>query len=119
MSKDVFWVLEVAIKTGEMDNFKALMADMIEATQADEPGALNYEWFISEDNETCHLYERYADSAAVLTHLDNFRTKFVKRFMGCVRPSRLMVYGNVTDEARKALNAMGSVHMAPIGGFTR
>ena len=119
MNDNVFWVLELDIKDGELDNFKALMNDMIEATRADEPGALNYEWFISEDNETCHLFERYADSEAVLTHLGNFRANFARRFMGCVQPKRLMVYGNVSDEARKALEGMGSAHMAPIGGFTR
>lgn len=119
MSDNVFWVLELAIKEGELENFKTLMNDMIEATQADEPGALNYEWFISEDNKICHLYERYADSEAVMVHLKNFGANFARRFMGCVRPTRLMVYGNVSDEARKALKGMGSVHMAPIAGFTR
>jgi quinol monooxygenase YgiN len=118
MSDNVFWVLELAIKSGEMDNFKALMGDMVAATH-DEPGALNYEWFISDDNETCHIYERFADSDAVLVHLGNFGANFAKRFVGCVRPTRQIVYGNLSDEARKAMKGMGAVHMAPIGGFTR
>ena len=62
VSDNVFWVVELAIIPGQLDAFKALMNEMVAATQADEPGALNYEWFISEDGTTCHIYERYADS---------------------------------------------------------
>jgi quinol monooxygenase YgiN len=52
MSENVYWLLEVAIKPGEFDNFKALMEEMVEATQANEPNTLNYEWTISEDSQT-------------------------------------------------------------------
>jgi quinol monooxygenase YgiN len=47
------------------------MNDMVESTKA-EPGALNYEWFISEDGTSCHIYERYADSAAAMVHMGHF-----------------------------------------------
>jgi quinol monooxygenase YgiN len=119
MSDNVSWVFEVAIKSGELDNFKAVMKDMVEATQANEPNAMNYEWFISEDNKSCHLCERYADSAAVMTHLGNFGEKFAERFMATVDPTRLMVYGNASDEVKEALSGFGAVHLTSIGGFAR
>jgi len=39
------------------------MAAMVEATQRNEVGALNYEWAISDDRQVGHLYELYQDSA--------------------------------------------------------
>lgn len=45
MSEHVHWLLEVAIKPGERDAFIAWMHEMVTATQANEPEALNYEWF--------------------------------------------------------------------------
>jgi quinol monooxygenase YgiN len=57
--------------TGQLEVFKALVSGMVEATRANEPGALNYEWLISEDGTSCHIYERHADSAAVMTHMGN------------------------------------------------
>jgi quinol monooxygenase YgiN len=44
----VSWLLEMTVKPGELDNLKALIKEMVESTRA-EPGALNYQWCISDD----------------------------------------------------------------------
>ena len=119
MSDAISWVLELAIKDGQLDAFKALAQEMTEATQADEPGTSHYEWFISEDGKAVHIYERYADSAALMVHLGNFGAKFAERFMACVDPTRLMVYGDPSAEARGALAGFGAAHMAQFDGFAR
>ncbi len=118
MSNNVFWVIELTIKSGELDNFKALMHDMVDATQANEPHAMNYEWFLSEDHTRCHVYERYADSAAVMTHVENFG-HFAERFTALVEVTGMTVYGNPSDEVREAAKGFGAVFMTPIGGFAR
>jgi quinol monooxygenase YgiN len=119
MRDNIYWLLEVAIKPGELNNFKALMKEMVENTQANEPNALNYEWTITEDSQSCHLYERYADSAATMTHLGAFGEKFADRFMAAVEPTRFVVYGNPNNEVKEALSGFGAVFMAPFGGFAR
>jgi len=40
---------QVAINTLRFEDLKTLMAAMVEATQRNEVGALNYEWAISDD----------------------------------------------------------------------
>lgn len=119
MSSHVFWNLECAIKPGQLDNLKTLMAEMIEATQANEPGALNYEWFISEDEQRLHLYERYVDSAATMTHLEAFGKNFARRFLAALEIKRYTVYGDPDDQVKKALGANGATFMTSLGGFTR
>ena len=119
MSIAVSWVLELNVKDGQLDTFKALAQEMSEATQADEPGATHYEWFAGDDGNTVHLYERYADSAATMVHLGNFGAKFAERFLGCVDPQRLMVYGDPSAEVRGALAGLGAVHMTQFAGFAR
>lgn len=119
MNEHVYWILELKIKPGELDNFKVLMMEMIEATQANEPGTLNYEWTINENNTSCHIYERYIDSTATMVHLGNFGANFADRFMTCLEPTRFYVYGQPNDEVKEALSGFGAVFMAPIGGFTR
>ena len=118
-NNNVHWVLAANINDGKSDIFKALMTEMVDATKADEPGAMNYEWFISDDAKQCHIYERYTDSAATMTHLGNFGAKFAERFLGMVSPTRLTVYGDPSAEARAALAGLGAVHMEQIGGFAR
>jgi quinol monooxygenase YgiN len=68
MDRQVVWQVELVVKPGTLDNFRALTGEMVEATRG-EPGVLNYERFISADGTVIHLYERYADSAAAVAHL--------------------------------------------------
>jgi quinol monooxygenase YgiN len=119
MSDNVFWVIEAAIKPGELDNFKALLNEMVESTQANEPNAINYEWFISEDNKSCYAYDRFTDSAAAMTHLGIFGEKFAERFMACVELKTPLVYGNPSDELKEALSGFGPLFLKPLVGFVR
>ena len=119
MSDAGSWVLELKVKDGQLDAFKALAREMSEATQADEPGASHYEWFIDADGDTIHICERYADSAATMVHLGNFGAKFAERFLACVDPARLMVYGDPSAEVRNALAGLGAAHMTQFDGFAR
>ena len=119
MSDHVAWLLELTIKPGEFDNFKALMEEMVAATQANEPGALKYEWSVNEDNTVCHIYERYADSAATMIHLGTFGEKFAGRFMSVLTPTRFMLYGSPDEQVKSALAGLKPVSMTSIGGFAR
>jgi quinol monooxygenase YgiN len=118
MSDQVSWVLELAVKAGELDNFKAVVGEMIESTQA-EQGTLMYEWSIDGEGSVVHGYERFVDSHAAVAHLAAFGEKFAQRFFAAVDPTRLTVYGTPDDEAKEALSALGPDYMGPLGGFAR
>jgi quinol monooxygenase YgiN len=119
MTANVYWVLQLKLKAGELDNAKALMTEMVEATQANEPGALAYEWFINEENQTCHIYERYADSDAVMTHMGTFGEKYAKRFMGVFQPTGVTVYGDANDKVVEAMTPLGASFYPFTAGFAR
>ncbi len=119
MSDAVHWVIELDVKDGQLDAFKALAQEMSEATQANEPGTTHYEWFANADGKSIHVCERYADSAAVMVHLGTFGAKFAERLLACVEPARVMVYGNPSAEVRDALAGLGAAHMTQFAGFAR
>ncbi len=119
MSGNVHWLVEFNVKDGERDSLQSLMNEMVSATRANEPGTLNYEWFISEDGKSCHIYERYADSAATMVHLGTFGKQFAERFFAVVEQTRFMLYGQPDDKLMAVLSGIGAVHMAQIGGFAR
>jgi quinol monooxygenase YgiN len=119
MNNNVYWILELAIKDGELENFRSLMHEMVDATHANEPNTLNYEWTISEDSKTCHIYERYTDSSATMIHMGTFGEKYAERFNTAVEATRCVVYGNPNSEVRDALSGLGPVYMSPFGGFAR
>lgn len=119
MASTVSWILRLNVVDGRLDTFKSLMNEMVSATQTNEPGTLAYEWFIDEAGKQCHLYERYADSAAALTHLGSFSTKFAERFMACVEPLGFDVYGDASPELRDALAPFSAGFYGTLGGFAR
>ena len=119
MSNAVSWSLQMSVRDGCLDDARALVPEMVAATRRDEPGALVYEYFLSEDGRSCHIYERYADSDAALTHLGNFGANFADRFMACFEPTSFSVYGPASDEVRGVLDGFGAGYLGYLDGFKR
>ncbi len=118
MGDQVSWIIELAVKPGQLDNFRGLMSEMVESTQA-EPETLSYDWFVSDDGGTVHIYERYATSDALVTHITGFKRKFAERFMTMVEPTRFVVYGEPNEAARNEMADFGPTYLGTFGGFVR
>jgi quinol monooxygenase YgiN len=95
----------------------ALAEEICEATKAEE-GTVKYEFTLSADESTCHLYEGYVDSAAAMVHMGNFE-KFASRIMPIIQPTRLVMYGEPSDELRAISDSMGAIYMKQLAGFAR
>jgi len=101
MERHVSWLLEVAVKPGQLDTFRVLMNELVESTRA-EPGAEIYEWFVDDGGGVVHLHERHTDLAAALAHLGMFGEVFAGRFLVAAEPTRFTVMGSPNDEAKAA-----------------
>lgn len=119
MTSNVSWLVEVAIKDGQVENLKDLIREMSDRAEANEPGTLKYEWTISDDGSTGHLYERYRDSEAAMAHVASFNENFAERFMRLVDSQRLFVYGSPNAALKQEMAAAGPVYMQQAGGFAR
>jgi quinol monooxygenase YgiN len=116
-SEEVFWVVALKINPGQEAKFKALSEQLIESTKA-EPGTLNYEWSLSEDGQTCHIYERYVDSAAAKVHLER-SAPLVGQIPTVATRLGFTIYGAPSDEVKQILSSRGAAIMKPLGGFSR
>lgn len=119
MNENIFWIFELTLKEGQLNNLKALMEELVSATKENEPDTMAYEWTISDDNKICHIHERYADSKATLKHLRTFIEKYSARLMATGDCTNFVVYGNPSTEAKEVLGGFSPVYMTPIGGFIR
>lgn len=119
MNSHVCWMLEMQVREGREDDLRALMAEMAAATETNEPGTLDYEWSLSADGRQCHLWERYADSAAAMAHAATFGSRYAARFFDVLAPVRLVLYGSPSDEVRAALAPFSAFVMEPAAGFSR
>lgn len=118
MKGHVSWVIALAVKDGKLKAFKDLMEEMVEGTSA-EPQTLAYEWYISGDKDAVHIFEKYADSEAMIAHVNGFLEKWAARFMECVDVTFFHVYGDPSPAARKLLDGFGATYLGPWGGFSR
>lgn len=119
MSNEVHWVVETAIKDGQLEAFKTLSAEMVASAKAEEPDTLHYEWFISADGTSCHIYERYRDSAATMKHLKWFADNYLERFRACADTTHISLYGNPDEQVQAAMAKAKAVYRAPLEGFKR
>jgi quinol monooxygenase YgiN len=115
---ETFWRIEVEILAGKLEDFRALVRDLI-ASSMEEPGTLDYDWYFNADNTVCHTYERYRDSEAVIAHGTTFSTRFVERFLQTCRQTGLDVYGSPSDDAKAALSVYGPTWYTRESGFDR
>jgi quinol monooxygenase YgiN len=117
--RQVAWLFELVVQAGKESDFRALMAEMAEATDRNEPGTLDYEWYVSDDGRRVHVFERYADADAAMTHLGTFGARYMTRFFGVLAPERMTLYGAPDERVRSALAKLTPHVMARAAGFSR
>jgi quinol monooxygenase YgiN len=114
---DVHWHITMTVNDGQADAVKPLLDRMVAATMADEPGALTYGYMGAGDQ--VNLYDRYADSAAAMTHMGNFGANFAEEFMQAFTITSVFVYGPAGDDLKEVLAPFSPTYMQNISGFSR
>lgn len=117
MNTTIAWVFEAAVKPDGLDGYRALAREITADNQANEPGQSAFEWFI--DGHDVHIYERYQDSAAAVSHVQRFVTNFAERFLSLCSPTRMSVYGEPSDDLRKALTGFNPRYLGALAGYAR
>lgn len=115
----VAWLLELSVKEGRDGDLAGLMADMVGGTERNEPGTLDYEWYVSDDGRRVHLFERYIHSQAAMTHIAAFNERYMKRFFGILEPKRLVMYGAPDEAVRDAMSKLTPEVLQQAAGFSR
>lgn len=119
MSEYVAWMFELEVREGREADLRTLMNEMVDATHSNEPGTLMYEWNFTDDGRRLFLYERYAGSAAAMTHIATFGSKFASRFFEILEPRGFTLFGNPSEDVKQALASPGMVIVSQRAGFAR
>ena len=86
--------------------------------EAGEPGYLSYEWFLNDDEGTCHIVGLLEDSAAVMAHLTNIG-EAIGSFSEFAPATRIEIYGDAADESRRFVAPFGAGIVGCRTGCTR
>jgi quinol monooxygenase YgiN len=115
-SEQVYWVFTVTVD--QMDKFKLLIPKLVAATEK-EPGALQFECNVANDQRTADFFERYIDSKAALSHQRESFGPSSKEFFALAKLTRWVIYGKPSDEFKKANEDFHPIYMTPFDGFVR
>jgi len=107
-SNKVHFVIDLAIHEGKFADFAATLKLMTDGT-AREPGALVYEWYLSEDRSRCRLFETYANTDAMKQHLAGpVVQELVPKLLMFSAIKRFEVYGTPDAQSAATLASMGA-----------
>ena len=115
-SEQVYWVFTVAVD--QMDKFTPLIPKLVAATEK-EPGALQFEFNIGDDQKIVDIFERYTDSKAALLHQAESFAPHSKEFFAVAKLTRWVIYGTPSDEFKKSNADFHPIYMKSLDGFVR
>jgi quinol monooxygenase YgiN len=117
MKQQISWFVELTPRRGQLENFQSLTGEMVTSTSR-ELGVLAYRRFISGDQRTVYVYERYESCEAAMSHLQNFAARFGQRYASLVERRRFLVVGEPSDELRLLLDQYEATYLRPFGAFS-
>jgi len=117
MSTAISWVFEAAIKPDGVDDYRALAQEISADNEATEPNQEIFEWFI--DDHDVHIYERYTDSAAAVSHVQRFVANYAERFLSLCTPTRMSVYGEPSNELKETIAGFNPRYLGTLAGHAR
>ena len=109
---------EIDIEPGKLAEFKEVVAEMVTAVQANEPGAIRYDWYLSEDGAHDWNVEVFADSEAVVAHMANVAS-LVPKLQAVAAFRRVEVLGDLSADGMAALGELARSKLARLGGVVR
>ena len=108
-------------KPGQLDALKGIYDGVTDAMQANEPGALEVQVYVSEDENALYVRDVFADAGALGIHLSETAGPHFPSLLEVATPGGFLFFGDVPAETQQAAKAMGLAaefagHRA---GFTR
>ena len=115
MHSEITCLFALDVKPGMFEAFKHLIAKIVPVV-SNEPGTILYEYSADAKGEKAFIVERYKDSAAIVSHVDESFGPFAEEFLSLVDITSLIVQGSPSADARQRLDAFTPLYMTPFDG---
>lgn len=94
-------------KPGQLDALKGIYDGVTAAMQADEPGALEVQVYVSEEENALYVRDVFADAGALGFHLSKTAGPHFPNLLEVATPGAFLFFGDVPTEMQQAAKAMG------------
>jgi len=84
------------IRPGQLEGFKAQVADIMRRTREQDTHTLRYDWFINSDGTECEVHEAYENDEGLIEHNTHVMDARAILFENYAYDHRMSVYGEIS-----------------------
>lgn len=92
------------IRPGQLDAFKAQVAEIMRLSRELDTQTLRYDWFINEDETECEVHEAYVTEEGLIEHNTHVMEARAVLFEKYAYDHRMSVYGEISQPLRDLFN---------------
>ena len=121
-SKVITFIIDLSVNADSNEDLTLFSQEITTNVLNTEDFCIEYAYYVSEDNTSVTLYEKYIDSESAIKHGQNFMAStFFDRFFNLFTLNKFIVTGPASDEFKKFTSENGFVieYRNSIDGFTR
>lgn len=92
------------IRPGQLDAFKAQVAEIMRLSRELDTQTLRYDWFVNEDETECEVHEAYVTEEGLIEHNTHVMEARAVLFEKYAYDHRMSVYGEISQPLRDLFN---------------
>jgi quinol monooxygenase YgiN len=90
----------VKIRPGQLEGFKAQVAEILRITKEQDTKTLRYDWFIKEDGTECEVHEAYANEEGLFEHNMHVMQARAELFEKYAFDHDMTAFGEISQQLR-------------------
>ena len=102
------------VRPGQLDGFKAQVAEMMRLTREKDTQTIRYDWFIKEDGTECEVHEAYVSAEGLIEHNTHVMEARAVLFEKYAYDHRMSAFGEVSPQLRE----LGNKHAGGIAVYS-
>ena len=101
-SDEITFIINVRVKDSTIENLDEFIKQITQHVINTEDFCIEYGYYVSENNKSVTLYEKYIDSESAVKHGQNFMAgEYFDRFFNLFTLEKFIVTGPASDEFRR------------------
>ena len=107
-------VARLKVRPGQLEGFKAGVAEILRLAREKDSQTLRYDWFINADGTECEVHEAYLSEEGLIEHNTHVMEARDVLFREYAFDHRMSVYGEISQPLRDLFIK----HAAGVGEFS-
>ena len=111
-------IAHMQIRPGQLDGFKAQVAELIRVVTEQDTHTLRWDWFISRDGTECEVHEAYESVEGFFEHAGHIKDARNKLFAEFAEGHEIRVFGEPSPQFYEMAEGMQKAGLVKVTWFS-